>query len=43
VYFCLSEAKGKNTEPGSRKFSVRKIICDHTNFECEAHNPQRSQ
>jgi len=23
-----SEEKGKNREPGSRKFSVRKIICD---------------
>jgi hypothetical protein len=24
----LSEAKGKNTEPGSRDFSVRKNTCD---------------
>lgn len=29
AYFCLSGAKGKNAEPGSRNFSVRKNICDH--------------
>jgi hypothetical protein len=29
VYFCLSGAKGKNTEPGSRNFFVNKNICDH--------------
>jgi len=28
--FCLSEAKGKNRELGSRDFSVRKNTCDDT-------------
>lgn len=28
IFVCASQ--GKNTEPGSRKFSVKKIICDRS-------------